>query len=346
MRSRAVVFGFALATSVAAGSAGAWAGDAGSTYYTAFDLGSYQGKATIARGINDGGRVVGQAGLGAVPMPMQWTKGGGWVPLPPLSGDDRGVAYGISNHREIGGWSGDASGSVGVVWDGAKTFQAPLLPGTSTAWAFGVNDLREIVGAAQADDGSYQGFFWCKKSGLIPVGVLPGMTQSWASAINDYRRVVGWSGTDSSSRAFIWWKRTGEMTDLGTLPGWQWSVANAINNRYDVAGAATNADRTIKRAFLLQGGAGGTFVDLGTLGGISSEATGLNELGQVVGWSQTTSGDTHAFVWTAAGGMVDLGTLQGGTFSSAAAINERGQVVGWGDDANGQTHGILFAPDH
>ena len=35
--------------------------------------------------------------------------------------------------------------------------------------------------------------------------------------------------------------------------------------------------------------------------------------GQVVGWAGTASGATHAFSWTAAGGMVDLGTL-GGSF--------------------------------
>jgi probable HAF family extracellular repeat protein len=221
-------------------------------------------------------------------------------------------------------------------------FEAPLVPGTTDAWAFAINDIREIVGVADASDGSHHGFFWCKKSGLIAVGNLPGMTESWASGINIYRRVVGWSGTDSSSRAFIWWKRTREMIDLGTLPGWKWSVANAINDHYDVAGAATNADRSVMRAFLLMGGAGGTFVDLGTLGGTSSAASGLNELGQVVGWSQTTSGQKHAFIWTSDTGMVDLGKLMGGSYSVASSINEYGEIVGYGDDANGVSHGLLF----
>ena len=42
-----------------------------------------------------------------------------------------------------------------------------------------------------------------------------------------------------------------------------------------------------------------------------------------------TAGDaeTHAFSWTQADGMVDLGTL-GGTSSIAFAVNEGGQVVG------------------
>ena len=56
-------------------------------------------------------------------------------------------------------------------------------------------------------------------------------------------------------------------------------------------------------------------IDLGTLGGASSGAEAVNDSGQVVGGSQTASGANHAFLWTQAGGMVDLGTL-GGTFST------------------------------
>ena len=47
---------------------------------------------------------------------------------------------------------------------------------------------------------------------------------------------------------------------------------------------------------------------------------GINNLGEVVGESATATGEMHAFLWTAADGMVDLGTL-GGTFSTASGIN-------------------------
>lgn len=40
----------------------------------------------------------------------------------------------------------------------------------------------------------------------------------------------------------------------------------------------------------------------------------------------------HTFLWTAAGGMIDLGTL-GGSDSSAAAVTDGGQVVGSSDIA-------------
>lgn len=38
--------------------------------------------------------------------------------------------------------------------------------------------------------------------------------------------------------------------------------------------------------------------DLGTLGGATSQAEGINDLGHIVGTSQATSGVNHAFLWT------------------------------------------------
>src|SRR5256885_2311404 len=66
--------------------------------------------------------------------------------------------------------------------------------------------------------------------------------------------------------------------------------------------------------------------DLGTLGGSSSSAAGLNRDGQIVGSSATAAGATHAFFWDAAHGMIDLGTLSGSD-SYGVAINNNGQVA-------------------
>ncbi len=72
-------------------------------------------------------------------------------------------------------------------------------------------------------------------------------------------------------------------------------------------------------------------VDLGTLGGNSSVALGMNDIGDVVGWSQTDSG-VHAFLWQD-GQMADLGTL-GGRWSEARDVNNFMQIVGVAKDAN------------
>lgn len=71
-----------------------------------------------------------------------------------------------------------------------------------------------------------------------------------------------------------------------------------------------------------------SLTDISTLGGPSSEASGLNNLGDVVGAAATTDGLSHAFLYRN-GRLFDLGTLPGGSSSRAVAINDRGDVVGY-----------------
>ena len=58
--------------------------------------------------------------------------------------------------------------------------------------------------------------------------------------------------------------------------------------------------------------------DLGTLGGTFSIAVAINEAGQVIGVSRTSSGEQHAFLGDCTYGMQDVCTL-GGTFSRAVS---------------------------
>ena len=63
------------------------------------------------------------------------------------------------------------------------------------------------------------------------------------------------------------------------------------------------------------------------MGGTYSVALAINNAGQVVGASTTTSDiDVHATLWNGST-AIDLGTL-GGSFSYAYAINNSGQIVG------------------
>jgi len=71
-----------------------------------------------------------------------------------------------------------------------------------------------------------------------------------------------------------------------------------------------------------------SITDLGTLPTFnSSEAGGINDSGQVAGWSSDTRGIDHGFVWTSGSGMRDLGTL-GFSSSAAIGINALGQAAG------------------
>jgi len=83
-----------------------------------------------------------------------------------------------------------------------------------------------------------------------------------------------------------------------------------------------------------------TIADLGVLKG-DNESSGfwINNLGDVVGCSDTQTSEgypctglvagQHAFLWTKSGGLKDLGTLSGGTVSAALGINDTDSVVGY-----------------
>jgi probable HAF family extracellular repeat protein len=137
------------------------------------------------------------------------------------------------------------------------------------------------------------------------------------------------------------------ITDLGTFGGSQ-SSANAINNTGQIVGSAdlggTNTPH-ISHAFLYSGG---VMNDLGVLGVYSngtvvvsvSVAFGINNNGQIVGDSRTSSQAIHAFLYDQ-GQMTDLGTLPANTQSEARSINDNGQIVGWTLPA-GPQHAFLY----
>jgi probable HAF family extracellular repeat protein len=81
--------------------------------------------------------------------------------------------------------------------------------------------------------------------------------------------------------------------------------------------------------------------ELGTLGGDRSAATGVSADGSVVvGYARNAAGKSHAFRWTAAGGMEDLNITyahlltDGSVLLEANAISPDGRyIVGKGYNA-------------
>jgi probable HAF family extracellular repeat protein len=144
------------------------------------------------------------------------------------------------------------------------------------------------------------------------------------------------------SHAFEW--RNNHLKDLGTLQGGNFSFATSIDQSGQIAGVSeTNQldPTTGNPEFHAVVWENGRIRDLGTLGGVSSFAGTINNLGQVVGValnqipdpysimgnaSATTLTQSRAFLWQK-GEMRDLGTL-GGPDSWPNALNNHGQVAG------------------
>lgn len=85
---------------------------------------------------------------------------------------------------------------------------------------------------------------------------------------------------------------------------------------------------------------GYSIVNLGTLGGIESEARAINNNGQVVGHSLDANNQRRAFLY-ANNQMQSLGTL-GGNSSQAEDINDSGLVVGTAKNSAGKDRAFLY----
>jgi probable HAF family extracellular repeat protein len=195
--------------------------------------------------------------------------------------------------------------------------------------AYGVNNAGQVVGASTWQPGQIHAFRTQPNSPINPqtdrLGTLGG-SEAYALAINDAGQVVGFSllSDNTTIRGFLA-EPDGTLIALGTLGG-SYSYALALNEFGDVVGASLLSDNETLHAFVKFYGQ--QMRDIGDLGGGESIATGINRDGLVVGYSALTTGLTHAFIWSAYGGIQDIDgrdTRQ----SFATAISNAGVVVGY-----------------
>ncbi len=195
--------------------------------------------------------------------------------------------------------------------------------GGSTAVAFGINNSGGVAGWAQTSSGDQHAALSLNGSALKDLSPLMN-SDTYAYAINASGTIAGTSYQNGQPHGSIW--SGSGVTDLGAG-----IFATGINDAGIVIGGNGHA-------FQL---ANGVYRDLGVLpGGDWSSAYGINNAGAIAGYASAGSGVFRGFVWTAAGGMSELGTL-GGNNSYAMGINNSGEVVGRASVASGYDHAFL-----
>jgi probable HAF family extracellular repeat protein len=156
---------------------------------------------------------------------------------------------------------------------------------------------------------------------------------SWATGINDAGQVVGYAWVSPGyTHGFLF--TSGVLADL--TPGLVGnSKAMAINSTGAIAGAYMNNWQWQASTWQSPGAP----QNLGTLGGYESFANGINDSGQVVGWSETVLGSyaTNAFVFSTSTNMKDLGNFGGGD-GVAQLVNNSGLVLSLRDVASNTAH--------
>jgi probable HAF family extracellular repeat protein len=164
-------------------------------------------------------------------------------------------------------------------------------------------------------------------------------------AINDAGDMAGWIGyflpTGLQERPFVR-LADGTVRDLGLPAGAAHAGARAINNARDVVGTAYFG--SLEQKGFVYRDSTSEFEVLSTLGGRWSEATDINDAGDIVGYSQDAAGAGWAFIRPASEASIqDLPKLPGSLGSVANDINEAGFVVG--SVAVGVNHAAFWHTD-
>jgi len=280
---------------------------------------------------------VGPDAAQAAPPPPGWTI----TELGTLGGSTSSVAA-MNSVGQITGRSSNARGFEHAFRWSASTGMVDLgTLGGLTSSGTAINAAGQVTGSSERPDGSTHAFIWSTGTGMVDLGTLGGPS-SYGEVINGAGQVAGTSSTASGRLdAFVWSASQG-MVDLGNLGGDRIEVL-AINASGHVTGASGIAvGGLIQHAFVAAPDV--AIQDLGTLGGAESTARAINDAGQIIGASHVALGGYHAFVWSAVGGMVDLGSLDYN--SDATAINDLGQIAGSSGPNSGLSHAFMWSAEN
>lgn len=332
--------------------------------------------AAIGRAVNNNGEVVGSS-TGAPGWYWRSTvNGGNPVAIPVPSGTSGTGPLAINSNGYVVG----QAPPYFFVWKyGANGGQATLLNqasanGPNGSWGVVINDANQVVSTRDVVASGVSvphGCAWERNSsGQWQAADLPplaGDNASWGYALNNNGLVVGVSfviSFDAQGNAIYGPQHLLSWQKDPLTGDWQGTaIPDAVTGAtmYHVTNVNTSGQAVGWAIDHASGATQGFFVDtntlavtpLGTLGGSQGRTHGLNDAGQVTGWSTLADGTNRAVYWDPSRGADNwrnLGTL-GGPSSRAAGsasdtgdchINSSGYVVGYSYNSKGVVHGFVW----
>ncbi len=316
--------------------------------YTLTDLGKIGSYGSV-NAVNNLGHAVGTlySNFGGFSSftPVKWIGGGiGYL------GSD-GSAFDINNNDEAVGFIRIPFGTHAYFWGPSGNASIDTVTAGQSG-ASAINDSGYAVGTAKfpfngGTETNSQPFFW--KNNQMTKLPLFADTNTLASTtldINNQNQIIGLISASGGVHAALWSGGGGGPQDLGDF------YPQRLNDAGQYVGHATftvTFDGVTTSTGHPVLGSGGGYSDLGTPDQLIGQgiALGINNRGDVVGWTSTALG-WHAFLYSH-GAMQDLNSLLPfgtcWTLQSASAISDSGHIVGVGYPvSDGLLHGFLLTP--
>lgn len=244
----------------------------------------------------------------------------------------------------------------GFRWEKGEMIALPPFPGGYNSYATAANNRGQVVGWAEngVHDPTcntafqilqFRAVIWGPNGEMQELPPLLGDSTSAATAINDKGQVVGISGACgvavgdvSAAHAVIW--ENGVPTRIPDLGGHTWNTPTAINNDGVVVGFSLPADQDGTRFYraVVWTKEAGTKMLNQIDGDVRSAALGINDEGQIVGFSRTAGAVLRAVVWENANATIkNLNDLAPGSpyLLIAGDVNNGGRIAGYTGDGFG-----------
>ena len=247
----------------------------------------------------------------------------------------RGISALGHSHRMIRGrnWALALAGAIAILVATTAAAQTPTytftpidVPGAAWTVASSINDTAQIIGTFW--DGTRTHVF-LNSGGSFTTIDIPGASNIGASGINNAGQIVGMFLDGTGWHGFIY--SAGSFTIID-VPLYQPSLSG-INTAGQIVGSFGESI-DVDHGFLRNVDGSITTVDVP--GAISTDAYGINDLGQIVGWF-----DGQGFLDV--GGSFTTINVPGAFSDGAYGINNAGQIVGGYSDRTGN-HGFVATP--
>lgn len=174
------------------------------------NLGTLGGTNSYGFGINNSNAVVGSSLTSSQNMNAFLWENGVLTNLNEMLPSDSGwilqEARGINNAGWVVGWGLRNGVEQAYLFKAGEVTELGTLPDTTNSYALGINNLNQVVGGTDKNDGISQAFLWDGTS-LVNLNSLLPDNSGWdlreARGINDAGQIVGWGLINGEEHAFL-----------------------------------------------------------------------------------------------------------------------------------------------